>query len=299
MANQDVAVNRYVINNDDYGAAYNNHPKTFIDAANSYIEHGGEQRYLDKIVDILGPRPLASIFPFDVTQMAKALFPDTTNATRNRQALTPVRAVINHGYDRGWCNLIRLRNFKEDRAKPKVPASGVWLQLFVRQCDKDNLPHVAALVLFMATTGARVSEAVALGWAQVDMHARTALLIKTKTEKNSTRHMTDEVVGRMHALFQSNHKSGRVFRFTCRYSVNERIEAVCLRAGISYKSSHACGRHTFATTAIDMGLDIPTAMAAGGWKSAAVFLGTYVHPRRNAGRMTADLFNQMMFEQTV
>jgi len=48
-----------------------------------------------------------------------------------------------------------------------------------------------------------------------------------------------------------------------------------------------------------MGLDIPTAMAAGGWKSSTVFLGTYVSPRRNAGRMTADRFNQIPFDATV
>ena len=79
--------------------------------------------------------------------------------------------MINHGYDRGWCNLIRLKNFKEDSPKRKVPASAVWMQLFVRQCDQDDLPHLAALVLLMSQTGARISEAVALCWSEVDLPA--------------------------------------------------------------------------------------------------------------------------------
>ncbi|TQX91345.1 site-specific integrase [Rhizobium sp. rho-13.1] len=301
MAAQGLANIRYVINNDDPIPTQKRLAKTFADAAASYLGHGGSHRYLDRIVEYLADQPIDSIVPFDIKEMAKALFPGVTNATKNRQVLTPVRAVINHANERGWCNYIRIKNFKEDAPKRKLPAPPVWLQLFVRECDRSRLPHVAALVLFMAHTGARVSEAVALEWSEVDLQSRTALLLKTKTERNSTRHLTDELVNRLHVLRQarSNRNPARVFTFKCRYSVNERIEAVCSRAGITYKSSHACGRHTFATTAIDMGLDIPTAMAAGGWKSSAIFLGVYVTPRRNAGRMTADRFNEITFDKDV
>lgn len=83
----------------------------------------------------------------------------------------------------------------------------------------------------------------------------------------------------------------RAFRYTCRHAVNERIAAICGRAGIPYKSPHLCGRHTFATTAIEMGCDIGTTMAAGDWRSSKVFLETYVHPRAAAGRLIADRFN--------
>jgi len=41
-------------------------------------------------------------------------------------------------------------------------------------------------------------EAVALEWSEVDLQTRTALLLKTKTGKNSTRHLTDELVNRLH-----------------------------------------------------------------------------------------------------
>jgi integrase len=199
MALQIVSSNRYVINNDDEVAPASQ-PKNFNDAAESYLAHGGEARYLKPILAYLGDQPLASIFPFDIREMAKVLFPGVKNATLNRQALTPVRAVINHAYERGWCNLLRLRNFKQDDPKRKVPAPAVWLQLFVRECDRSDLPHVAALVLFMAHTAARVSEAVALEWTEVDLQARTALLLRTKTGRNCTRHLTDELINRMHDL---------------------------------------------------------------------------------------------------
>jgi integrase len=159
----------------------------------------------------------------------------------------------------------------------------------------STLPHIAALVLFMATTGARVSEAIALRWEDANIAAKTIVLRKTKTETNSTRYLTDELVRRFLALDEQRAPTDRVFRLRSRFSVNERIRAVCERAGIPYKSSHSCGRHSFATTAILMGVDIRSAMEAGGWKSSKVFLETYVNPR-HAGRAVAERFNIMQYE---
>ncbi|MEQ1901866.1 MAG: site-specific integrase [Devosia sp.] len=268
---------------------------SFRSAAESYLEHGGEDRYLKPIVEYFADRPIAEIVPWDIKNMAFALYPDALNSTRNRQALTPARAVMIHGYERGWCPLLRLTRFKEDLPKRKAPASPVWLQLFVRQCDKDGLPHVAALVLFMAFTGARISEAIRLEWPQVDLAGRRVMLLRTKTIKNSPRSLTDELVRRLSALAAGAAPDSRVFRYTSRYSVSERLRAVCGRAGIPYKSPHACGRHSFATNALAMGSDIRTAMDAGGWKSSVVFLETYVHTP-NAGRLVADRFNAIDFD---
>ncbi|TCM56138.1 phage integrase family protein [Rhizobium sp. PP-F2F-G48] len=265
---------------------------TFAEAAASYMQNGGCGRYLPRIIEHFDGRPLASIFPFDVRKMAEDLYPVHKGSTRNRQAIAPARAVIMHAYERGWCNIIHIRRFKEDRVQRVKPASHVWLHTFIRQCEKDGrLDHMAACVLFMSQTGARVSEAVALRWAQVDFTTRTALLLKTKTGTNSMRHLTDELTERLAKLKATASANDRVFRFTNRHSVNERIKAVSGRAGISYKSSHVCGRHAFATNAMDAGADIRTAMAAGDWKSSSIFLEIYVHPRTNAGRLVADRFN--------
>lgn len=271
--------------------AFPNTCHTFSETAADYRAHGGESRYLDAIVEYFGDRPLRSIFPFDVREMAEQLYPTQSGATRNRQGITPARAVILHGYERGWCDLIRIRRFKEDKPKRRTPANAVWLALFTRQADREGLDHVSAIVLFMATTGARISEAVALCWRDVDLTARTALLTKTKTTVNSLRYLTDDVAERLRRVKGGAKPDDRVFRYTARHAVNERIAAICRRAEIPYKSPHLCGRHTFATTAIELGCDIRTTMAAGEWKSSSVFLEIYVHPRVDAGKMIADSFN--------
>lgn len=259
------------------------------------MQHGGDKKYLPKIVPIIGSTPLNQIFPFDIRELAKEMFPAHSNGTRNRCVITPVRAVCYHAYDRGWGPVVRIKNFKEERPKRKKAASQAWLHAFVRQCAEDGLPHVAALVMFMSQTGARVSEAIALRWKDVDLVAKTALLVKTKTDRNSTRHMTDQLVARLYTLADIASPDARVFRYKCRHSVNERIQAVCKRAKITYKPSHTCGRHAFANNTLAMGLDIKSIMDAGGWRSAAVFLGTYANPR-NAGRIVADRHNLYLFE---
>lgn len=272
--------------------------RTFEEAAKSFVEHGGDNRYLPRIVDHFRGKLLTEIHPFDIREMAMALYPSHQNSTRNRCALTPARSVIIHGYDRGWCNMIRIKSFKLERPAPRPPASHMWMHLFARQCELDGLPHLAACVLFMSQTGARVSEAVNLKWAQVDLPGRKALLLRTKTGRNSERFLTDEMVARLYRLQGGTDPDDRVFRYSSRWSVNDRIEAVCRRAGISYKPSHTCGRKAFATNAIAMGVDIRSAMEAGDWKSADLFLKTYVFTQ-NAGRRVAEHFNSRSYDNTL
>lgn len=268
----------------------NNPPQfSFRDAAESYVTHGGEDRYLGRVTDYFDDTGIRDIHPFDVRLMAETLYPDATGATRNRCAVTPARAVLLHAYDRGWRELIRVRRFREDRPARREPASITWMFAFLRQCDRDGLGHLAALVLFMAQTGARISEAIRLEWTDVDLSARTAVLCRTKTDVNSVRHLSDELAERMRDLDRD--PALPVFKYRSRHSVSERIGAVCFRAEIPYKSPHVCGRHTFATTAMDMGADIRDAMEAGGWRSSKVFMETYVHPRKSSGRQIADRFN--------
>lgn len=265
---------------------------TFENAAISYLRMGGEGRYLDIIKDYFEGRRVDSIVPAEVREMALRLYPHQKPATRNRAALAPARAVLYHAHDLGWCNPMRIRNFKHPRSTKHSAADGAWLAAFLNQCDNDRLFHLSALVIFMNHTAARVSEAVNLLGEHVDFRRRTATLVKTKTDVMATAYLTDELMFRLYNLDVTEGKN--VFGYTCRWSVNERIAAVCRRAGIDYKSSHSVGRHSFATNALNLGVGIKTAMDAGRWKSSKIFLETYVHTE-NAGRMVADKFNSQRY----
>lgn len=263
--------------------------RTFEEAAESYLKQGGEGRFLPRILKYFKGRALGKIKPGDVRDMAVTLYPKAAPATRNRQAITPAVSVINHGADRGWCAPIRVKAFEVPKSRKHVPVDRAWLDAFMAEADKSKLPHLSAIVLFMHQTGARVAEAVNLTGECVDLGRRVVVLAKTKTEEDSVRTLTAELVGRIAAL---NPREGeRVFSYTDPKAVNRRMKAVAKRAGIPERTTHSAGRHSFGTNVMAAGAKVKDAMEAGGWKSAKLFMETYVHSNE-AGKNVAALFDE-------
>lgn len=262
--------------------------RTFEEAVASYVTQGGERRFLAPLLHRFKGRHVAGIKPGEVREAALALYPDASPATRNRQAIIPARAVINHAHSMGWCQPLRVELFEARRRRKARPADRTWLDAFMARADADGLAHLSALVLFMHQTGARRSEAVRLIGGHVDLARRVALLERTKTEEWSVRHLTAELVIRLAAL--DPQEGEPVFRYTEPSAVNRRMAAVCERAGIERKGTHAAGRHSFGTNALNAGAHVKAAMEAGGWKSAKLFLETYVHAD-GAGRDLAAIFD--------
>lgn len=263
--------------------------RTFEEAAESYLKQGGEGRFLPPILKHFKGRALGKIMPGDVRDMAMTLYPKASPATRNRQAIVPAAAVINHGAKRGWCQPISVKMFEGSKSRKHKPVDRAWLRAFMAEADKSKLPHLSAIVLFMHQTGARVAEAVNLLGEHVDLQSRTALLAKTKTEENSVRHLTAELVARIAAL--GLRKGEPVFLYTDPKAVNRRMKAVAKRAGIEQRTTHSAGRHSFATNVMASGAMVKDAMEAGGWKSARLFMETYVHTDE-AGKRIAKLFDE-------
>lgn len=264
--------------------------RLFEDAAISYMRQGGEARFLSKIIKHFKNRKIASIKPGEIRDMALTLYPGKTAATRNRQALIPTRAVINHAHSLGWCPPMKIKMFEGSKSRKHTPVDDIWLEKFMAQADADKLQHLSGLVLFMNQTGARVSEAVNLLGEHVDLENRTALLAKTKTEEWSARQLTAELAIRLSAMDLG--KGVHVFSYTDPKAVNKRIAAVCKRAKIEKRTTHSAGRHSFGTNAMNLPeANIKDAMEAGGWKSAKLFLETYVHSS-DAGRRIAEKFDK-------
>nr|WP_278376698.1 tyrosine-type recombinase/integrase [Brucella anthropi] len=254
------------------------------------MQQGGEARFLAPIIKHFKGRAIGTIKPAELRSMALAVFPTTAPSTRNRQAIIPARAVINHAHDLGWCGPIKVKMFDVPKSNKHKPVDRKWLDAFLAQADKDKLFHLSGIVLFMNQTGARVSEAVNLLGQHVDLGKRIAVLEKTKTDEWSVRHLTSELVTRMAALGLEEGKP--VFSYTDPKAVNRRIAAVCKRAEIEKRSTHSAGRHSFGTNAMAVpDADIKAAMDAGGWKSAKLFLETYVHSHE-AGKSLAEKFDK-------
>jgi hypothetical protein len=69
---------------------------TFASAMKSYIQGGGEVRFLTQLAEHLGDVQLDQMTQARVDAAAATLYPYASPATRNRQVYSPVSAILRH-----------------------------------------------------------------------------------------------------------------------------------------------------------------------------------------------------------
>jgi integrase len=204
---------------------------TFAQAAIKYRAAGKQTRFLERIEDYWKDTLVQNITPGAIHDAALALYPRATAATRNRQAIVPMQAVINHASDSELCGRIRVKRFKVE-TKSKIPATLEWVEAFRKACKR---PQLGALALFMFLTGARVSEALAVEWRDVDFKTKTALIKQTKLGNERRAHLPQSLIV---VLANARRRSATIFASPDRFP--ERMLA-CIRR-ISEKREIAIGR---------------------------------------------------------
>lgn len=245
--------------------------KAFI----AYLDEGGEDRFVAKLNAHWGDKLASDITPDAIYRAAPKVYPGCTGATWNRQVIAPTVAAINHCAEKGWCSPIKAKRYKVN-SKKKIPADLAWVNAFASQACEEGLLHLAALAMFMFGTGARVGEATALLWGDIDLDAKTATIHQTKIDDTRTAHLPQQVVTALRNIPSNHAPDDLVFDYAGRGSVSKVWNNVAARAGLDPLTPHCC-RHGFATTMMRKGIDVKTIAKAGGWKDAATVLRTYAH----------------------
>lgn len=246
---------------------------TFAEAARRYKAAGKSTMFLKPVEDYFGQTLVKDITEGAIQLMAKELFPNCTGASLNRLAIVPAQAVINHAAKSKLCSPIKVERFKVEK-KVKDPASLEWVEVFRQHAG----PHVGTLALFMFLTGARVGEAVAVQWEDIDLQERTVLIRESKVSKERKSHLPAPLVV---ALANLPKVLGRgVFGYDDPANLRSAWDGAVARAGIKHLSPHSC-RHGFATGLLRRGVDVVTIAWLGGWKNAAQVLATYGHANKD------------------
>jgi integrase len=248
---------------------------TFAHAAVSYLENGGTKRFIEPTIRHFGTTPLAQIGQDAIDRAARNVYPDASDATRNRQFYTPVSAVMIHAARRGWCAPLILERPRQ------APGRTRWLKLEEANCLIDACgEHLRPLVIFMFYTGARTGEALWLDWRNVDLVRAHVEFVKTKNGDRRGVPLHPRVVA---ALANLPHREDEVFRRPDGFpyerpdnddlgdtSAGSRIKkafgGACTRAGIEDFTPHGC-RHTWATWHYVANRDLSALMRLGGWKT--------------------------------
>lgn len=149
---------------------------TFAQAALTYLEAGGEGRFLGPILEHFGPRiKLSEIDNDAVAACARALYPTAAPSTVNRQVITPISAVVQMAADDNLCDPRRFRRRKEGQGRLR------WLtpteaEALLRAAES----RTRLQILFLLGTGTRTGEMIALQRPQLYLASAEAWIAETK-----------------------------------------------------------------------------------------------------------------------
>ena len=207
---------------------------TFAEAALSYLEtapRGASQTAsVGKLTAHFARTRLSDIDQEALDRAYKVLLqPSAAPATRLRNVLTPLRAVLEHAARRKWC----------DRPAFEVPRQPESRVAFLTPAQATALvqgasAHLRPLIVFLLGTGARLSEALELDWQQVDLRGAQAHFVKTKTGRERRVDLPPVVLAALSAIAW---RVGRVFRPV--HSV--RRDGSRARIGAAYRDTGRAG----------------------------------------------------------
>lgn len=264
---------------------------TFAKASILYRAAGKQVKYLPKIEDFWKDTLVKDIKAGGIKQMAIDIYPDASPQTRNRQAITPCQAVINHCAELEMCPPIRVKRFEYEE-KIKQPIMIGWLDTFCAHAR----PVIKALALQMFATAERINEAMRADWPDYDFEQRTIRVRDTKNKKERIAHMPARLLVALANLprdeppFPWSESSLRRFW-------DEDIEKTANAVpGFQRLTFHSC-RHGFATTMLrTKGMDPKTAAWLGGWDDITLFMKTYAHAIKDATQ-TDGIFDTNLTQQ--
>lgn len=186
---------------------------TWDDACLSYtdvVRPGvGQARLLLRLTDHFSGRRLADIDQAAMDRAVTALCrPGAAPATILRNIIAPVSAVLNHAARRGLCDPPR---FEKPRGATGVKRTR-WLTPEEAVALHDNAaPHLRPLVFFVLATGARLGEALALRWEDVNLQLARATLRDTKNGRDRVVDLVPAAVASLAAIPKIQKRRGEVF----------------------------------------------------------------------------------------
>lgn len=240
---------------------------TFMSAAVSYMQAGGERTYLPKLIAHFGETALADIDQAATDNAAAALYPNASNATRNRQAYTPISAVMRHAGVR--FDLRRPKGAQGQKLSGWMPEDAAFG--FLDAAYKIDAEFGIYLVVLLYT-GCRLSEPLKVTCEDLNITASEMFVGKTKN--GEPRRVFLPPIART-AL--ANHPRGldrpgeRLFRFRKDGRLYRLIRQAADAAGFTFppRQKFHLLRHTFATwMRRHAGADIDVLLSTGAWSSA-------------------------------
>ena len=154
-----------------------------------------------------------------------------------------------------------------------------------------------ALIRTMHDTLARVSEAAAFTWKQIELRpdgSATITFRRPKTDADTTAYLAPITVAALDAIRRGAADAAPVFGLSTG-QIKRRIQAAAKAAGLEGVSSHGCRIGMAQDLARSKGIEMPAIMQAGGWRSETT-VARYT-ARESAARGAVARFYEQEAEQ--
>lgn len=235
---------------------------TFAKAALSYLRNGGEALFVGPLADHFGNQPLVEIDQEAIDEAAVILYPNASAATRNRQVYTPISAILKHAKV-----VFPVKRPKGAQGKVKVE----WMtpEQAERLLDAAEAvdPEFRTFLALLCYTGLRLSEALNLSCAGVDLKETAIFIPETKNDDPRAVHVPPQLAAEL-----ANHPRGlaRGAEPLCRFHKNGHLYTLMRKAktaaGLPNVTFHTF-RHTWATWMRRYAkLDTKGLVGTGAWK---------------------------------
>lgn len=256
-------------------------PRTFSETLAAYaLASDSSRRGLDRLVKYFDEKPIEEIDQQAIDACALALYPNGRPDTRNRWVYTPISAILNFaGIERkirrpkGWRGNPRLHWLTAENMRKLVAAA--------REVDQT----FGAYLTFLFYCGPRLSEALRLEWADVDLLRNYAYLRRTKNGEPQGVHLPPVVVAELGSLPFPH--EGSVFGNPSRTTLYRKLVEASRRSGVHIPKGiklHIT-RHTYGALMTQIGVDL---IDTGRWKSD-ISASVYKHVDVSAEARRADL----------
>lgn len=269
---------------------------TFAEAVVRYLRDARDPRFVHRLLDYFGETPLADIGQQQIDDAAHALFPVSTPPTRNRQVYTPMSAILRHaGVE------IRLRRPKGGGGKQRqfflLPEQAEGI---IQAGYADN-EEFGLFLTFLLYTGCRLSEALKLQVADVELSRATALVRETKNGTDRRVHLPPTLVAAMASHPRGMQRVGKVFSFGAGSRLTGHLRRAAKAAGVDIPEGVAfhAFRHSFGAYARRYGgLDTSGLVATGAWLSHAA-ARRYEHADVSDAARASDMFPEIRLKKPV
>jgi integrase len=260
---------------------------SFADAALGYLKDcpQGEVAKVQRLLDHFRTDPLTDFNKDKIDEGEAHFYPGRrTNyaaGTLNREYRSPVAAVLHHAAGRSLCPWIKVEKYTERQTtKWLEPDKAVALFAAAAVLDaakrEGNLARLAPLLIFLFSTGCRISEACHITWPDIDLERREVRLHNTKNGESYTVHLGELAFEAVANLPGPRVARRKIFGYASRHSVKTALFNACKAAGMvvvgddekerkTFNLHQA--RHSFATwLRRQQGMDMKKLMDLGRWR---------------------------------